>query len=222
MQHKLVIYTILALVLLGLAANSTQARNLMGKTRIELAGGFWGDRNNTEAEYFVGYHDPHVGSDGSIGSLTLSHWNSPHSAFTISYSILDYEESDRFFYPSDFHYRQSIVQSVTLGMRFYAPTRYYSTWHPFLSAEVGPYIGYSRTEEFGPYPYDLLVRTHTETQPGLRLGGGVDIELGRHFLVGMNGGYNFVREFDRPINGRTDYSGADFRFSLSFVFGGRR
>ena len=43
------------------------------------------------------------------------------------------------------------------------------------------------------------------------------------FMLGFNGGYNFVDDFPYAIGGRRDYSGSEFGVSFSYLFGrGRR
>jgi hypothetical protein len=52
-----------------------------------------------------------------------------------------------------------------------------------------------------------------------QLGGGVDIQLGRHFMLDTKAVYNLASDFREPLGGRKNYSGFEFSVGLNFLFG---
>ena len=213
---------LMLVILIGLAA-SADARLLKGKSRIEIAGGQWLNKDGGALDIYWNDCDDDFEAEGAIGSITFSNWQQENMAMLISYSGMDYRETGFIDDDGYFFTEKTMVHSLLFGMRFYPnqASRYIS-WHPFLSVEAGPYFGFTNYTDVGDIRYYKRNMHHATTAMGVRLGGGIDIELSRHFMVGMNGGYNFISDFDEMIGDEYNVSGGDVRFSISLLLGGRR
>jgi hypothetical protein len=62
-------------------------------------------------------------------------------------------------------------------------------------------------------------RTLTVVSPGGHVGGGLDIQFHRDFMLGVRGGYNFMSDFSQPLAGRDNFSGFEMGVEISWVFG---
>jgi hypothetical protein len=51
------------------------------------------------------------------------------------------------------------------------------------------------------------------------VGGGVDVHVGRSFAIGVNGGYNWMLDFAKPVGVRDNYSGPEVGVSVGWLFG---
>lgn len=215
---------VLLLIVFALIYSNANSRHLIGKSRIEFAGGMWLDEDSPSVRVSYDRWDDHFNAEGSVGSITFSTWQNENMAMTISFSALDYRETDYFDITGSYYTEKSMVNSLLLGFRLYpGQTSRYNSWHPFVSFEGGPYFAFSNEQKIDRDTYYFSRDLHHEqTVIGMRVGGGVDIELSRFFMVGMNAGYNFMPDFSQPLNEDINYSGGDIRFSLSLLFGGRR
>ncbi len=222
------ILTIILVVMLAGAASAvkltrrTGAGNLAHRTRLEL--GFGIRSHSDHVRTYSGWDEVDVlGSSGTVGTIGVSYWDNENIAYTLSYSLHDIEHDS---WVDDWGYdvhETTVVQSLMFGIRYYLPqSRPYSAFRPYLSAAAGAFIG---TDEYGEESCcgcDEYSEVHTMTVAGARLGGGVDLLMGRRFMVGLTGGYNFAEKFPRAIGGRRDYSGSEFGLSFSYLFGGGR
>ena len=51
------------------------------------------------------------------------------------------------------------------------------------------------------------------------LGGGLDIQVGRHLMLGIQAGYNTMLDFSEPVGYEDNYSGVEFSAGFSVLFG---
>lgn len=209
---------LIAVLSLIVLAGSASAGRLAQRSRIELG---FGVRNHSDQYTRVGWDeiDLHT-STGSIGSLSLSHWENEDLAYTLRYSIHDVEHEswvDHWGYEA---HETTIVHSLMFGIRFYLPqSRPYSTFRPYLSAGAGAFIGTTEYGETNVCDCETYSEVDNITAAGARLGGGIDLLMGRRFMMGFTAGYNFVEDFPYPIGGRQNYSGSEFGISFSYLFG---
>jgi hypothetical protein len=205
-------------------AVSSDAGRLAGRSRIELGAGFRNHEklNRTEIRWADGLR---VGSStGVVGSLTFSYFDSESLAMTLSWTIHDVETDTWVDFYGDIYDETTVVHSLMLGFRFYFPqSRRHSPFRPYLALGAGPFMGTTELRDGDWCDCDCCCDCYSESETqavfGARLGGGVDFLLGRHFIFGATGAYNFVDEFDEPLGGRYDYSGSEFGISLSYLFG---
>jgi hypothetical protein len=88
---------------------------------------------------------------------------------------------------------------------------------PYLAAGLGPVIGL-RSEVTSGAGRRVVGETWQATIGG-NLGAGVDVHLARSFTLGLNGGLNWMANFEEPLAGQRNYSGFDFGVSLGWLFG---
>lgn len=88
---------------------------------------------------------------------------------------------------------------------------------PYLSAGFGPVIGASSgaSTDFT----SAFAGSQEAATAGGFFGAGVDVLIGRRWSLGVNGSYNWMADFSRPIGGRDDYSGFQVAVGLGFLFG---
>ena len=43
--------------------------------------------------------------------------------------------------------------------------------------------------------------------------------MGRHFMVGIQGGFNLMSDFNEPLAGRKNFSGFELSIGASWLFG---
>jgi hypothetical protein len=83
---------------------------------------------------------------------------------------------------------------------------------PYVTAGVGPYFGLDvRSAE------DDITDADLATATGSYAGAGIDLLLSRHFVFNVDLRYHFV-EFDEPLKGVTDYSGANLLAGFKIAF----
>ena len=88
---------------------------------------------------------------------------------------------------------------------------------PYLTAAAGPVVGSESGVKIGS---EIVVGTYTETAFGAKFGLGLDFLLSSKFIIGFDSGYNVMSSFSQNIGSEDNYSGADFSFGLSFLWGG--
>jgi hypothetical protein len=94
-----------------------------------------------------------------------------------------------------------------------------SAFKPYVGASIGPYLGSSVVSAYvGPGILDTGVQTGATTVGGV-VGGGLDLHMGRPFVVGLDAGYRWMADFDRLIGARDNYSGGQVAISFGFMFG---
>jgi hypothetical protein len=88
---------------------------------------------------------------------------------------------------------------------------------PYVAAGVGPVIGASSgaSADAG----GAFAGSRTRASVGGSVGAGVDFLLGRHFTLGVEGGYQWMVDFSDPIGARDNYSGFQFGLNIGWLFG---
>ena len=87
---------------------------------------------------------------------------------------------------------------------------------PYLAFSAGPVFGDSVADYTGRYRGDHVESSATI---GGFVGGGVDFHAGRTFVIGVDGGYNWMGDFARPIGVSDNYSGPSMSISLGCMWG---
>ena len=156
-----------------------------------------------------------------LSGLTLGYWITEDFSVNLSYSALGSEVAN-IDGPSSVDFRLSRVDislaSVQLGVGRHFTMPYLS---PLLRAQVstsvGSFIGHVDGETIGAAP---LTWKRTMRSVGGQVGTGIDLQINRYLMVGARGGYNLMADFDEPLGGRDNYSGAEFSLGLSWIIGG--
>jgi hypothetical protein len=167
------------------------------------------------------------GSDHASVSLSYSHWISESLALTVTATGLggEFEIVDGWHGHDghhghhggdhDDHVEGSGIGSLLFGVRQYLWDG--KTIKPFLAGSLGPYFGGTSTVE--DEPWDDWTDWRGEAAFGGYVGAGFDVRLGRSWMLGISGGYNFMADFRHPIGGRVNYSSAEGGVGISWLFG---
>ena len=218
MFSKLINLTI-GLLALVMFADTASARSLSHRSRIELGAGIRSHTDHVRTRISWDEVDVFT-STGVVGMVALSHWENENIAYVLSYTVHDIERETWVDHWGAEAHETSVVHSLMFGFRYYLPqSRPYSSMRPYLSAGVGPFIGTTEYGETDACDCEVYSEIDNMTVAGARLGGGVDVLLGRRVMLGFTGGYNFVEDFPRSIGGRRNYSGSEFGLSFSYLFG---
>ncbi len=156
-----------------------------------------------------------------LSGLTLGCWITEDFSVNLSYSALGSEVAN-IVGPPSVDSRLSRVDislaSVQLGVGRHFDLPYLS---PLLKAQVstsvGSFIGHVDGRTVGEAP---LAWKRTMRSVGGQIGAGIDLQINRHVMLGARGGYNLMADFEEPLGGRDNYSGAEFSLGLSWLFGG--
>ncbi|MEZ5357627.1 MAG: hypothetical protein R3F48_02270 [Candidatus Zixiibacteriota bacterium] len=196
--------------------STAQADVLNGRSRIGLFAGYAG--RGGESKVIVSETGVNVssGTGGAMGGLIFGHWLQENMAVTITISGHAIE-NDVTSGTSGVTTQTTTIGAIHPGIRYYFPkSALTSSWRPFLSATVGPFIGYEESTEVFT---TITVESNTEIAFGAKLGAGLDIQLSRMFMIDVYTGYNLMTDFADPIGGRRNYSSGEFSFGLSYLFG---
>jgi hypothetical protein len=111
------------------------------------------------------------------------------------------------------------IVSVPLGVRW-NPMKgelHTRSVKPYLAVGLGPVIGSSSGA--GTSFDSSFAGARTRASVGGTVGAGVDFHLGRHFTLGVEGGYQWMADFSDPIGARDNYSGFQFGVNIGWLFG---
>jgi len=88
---------------------------------------------------------------------------------------------------------------------------------PYLAVGLGPVIGSSSGA--GTSIEGAFAGARTRASVGGTVGAGVDFLLGRHFGIGVEGGYQWMADFSDPIGARDNYGGFQLGLNVGWTFG---
>ncbi len=211
---KLLLTSVLLLFMLASVAN---AGFLEKRTRIELKGGIWDQKTDVAYTVSGGTVETNYGGEGAMGGIAVSHWVRENLALAISVNGLGVSVDNRVAAGSVYSHTVTVAP-ILFGARYYFPNSTFgSSWRPYITASVGPVIGYESIEEV-----TSSAVTHnetTETTFGGHIGAGLDLQLSRLFMLGFSGGYFAHSDFDRPIGDKKNFNGPEFGISFSILLG---
>nr|MBN2276108.1 outer membrane beta-barrel protein [candidate division Zixibacteria bacterium] len=203
---------ILLLIIIAVST-TTQSAELSKRYRIDFKVGGWSPTYAAEDNSSGDLVSVSLPDNGLVAGFGCGHWINEKWAVTIAISTLSV----------GLDYRVGFLQtstSHTSVITFLMGGRYYFSgedWHPYLSLAVGPYYGIQNQIKIGN---DVVIKSTSQSVPGCRLGGGIDLQLSRLFMLDADVGYNLVSNFSENIGNRENYSGPDFTIGLSLLLGG--
>ena len=111
------------------------------------------------------------------------------------------------------------IASFPVGVRWNPLTfgRQHDGIKPFVAFSAGPVFGDTVADYAGRHAAGNDIRS-TATIGGFA-GGGLDFHAGRTCVLGVEGGYNWMGDFDVPIGGSDNYSGPTVSINLGFMWG---
>jgi hypothetical protein len=197
---------------------SAYSQPLKGRSEIELGFGLM-EQGTFEEEYYGAGVIDRSGLDDMYVKLGFNHWMEEDLAFSFMVSALASEIRDR----SDWYYydrEEMAVVSIFSGIRYYLPgSQRFSPWRPYFAMAVGPVIGSTVKSISGSRTYN---EERTQASFGGYFGAGIDFQVSRRFMFGINAGYTAMSDFEEPVGGKTNYSGAEFGVSFGILFGRAR
>jgi len=107
-----------------------------------------------------------------------------------------------------------VVTSAMFGIRLYPFSSARTPLRPYASAGVGPYIG---VESYKETDIHIVENVKTLGSFGGYLGGGLDIQMGRHLMMGVHLGYNIMEDFPEPLGLEKNYSGVEVSAGISLL-----
>jgi len=191
-----------------------RTNSLARRHRIELRAG-WNQGGGVVEATQVGGIRTSVDVGDLLVALSYGYWAQENLATTLTFTVLGSKVNT-----AVGHGTSSDVTSIVsalLGLRYYFPSSTYGqALRPYITAAAGPYIGSTARNETGA---QIITDVTTRGAPGGHLGGGVDVPLGRHFMLGVDAGYHLMMDFSEPVGGKENYSGFEVGVGLSWVFG---
>ena len=207
---------LIAVLLLSTTSTLAEVVSLSGRHQLGLKIGMWSQTNDTRTEIGLDGVETSVGNNGAFGGIFYSHWLQENLALTCFAGGMALDVS------TDagllgVNTETSTVGTLLMGLKYYfAPSTLNSKTRPYLRAAVGPFIGSQSNVRSS---LEVVQEERTEYAAGGQLGAGIDFVTGRHFMMGLELGYNLMSDFDRPIGGSSNYSGPEFGFDLAWLFG---
>lgn len=223
-MKQLIVFPVVAAVLLvALPAGEVNAISrrhrhaefsLSHRSQLELRLGVRDD-THIEDDYYIGA----VSSRNSIGDLLVNvgynYFADERTAINLSVRVLASEFEEGIGPLGVYEYNVAVVP-IFIGFRHYLGSPGYGgPVRPYLALAGGPVVGSQRLSLVG---YEVVDETRTLAAMGAHIGGGIDFIAGRHLMFGINAGYNLLSDFDEPVGGHVNYSGAEFAAGVGFVF----
>jgi len=210
---KCLLIAALAILLLS---STLYSRDFKGRWRIELKAGYWGQTSNDYTTVTPSGINVDVPGNSILSGLALSHWVSDDLAFVIStgYAAASIETHVSILEVNT-HY-VSIIP-LLLGARYYLD--FFSDeshYNPYLAASVGTFVASEVGTQVGTTVVSVARNLSTF---GGHVGAGLDMDIGKNLIFGVSTGYNFMRDYSERIGSRDNYSGPEFAFSISYIFG---
>jgi hypothetical protein len=109
------------------------------------------------------------------------------------------------------------ISALLVGVRWYPTKNPRATIRPFVTAQVGPYIGTGSTtltDVTGVRIQDKVLVT-----PGAYVGGGLDFRVGGHFTLGVELGGELPANFSEDLAGTRDYRAFQVGVSFGWAWG---
>ena len=198
--------------------HTPRIRSLKGKHGLQVNLGVLGQASTTNQVNFFGTITE-SSADNFSGSVAYTYWFERDWAIHASIGFLDADAKTTVGRGRTVS-EAAAVMPLLLGLRYYpsalAPS---SGMRPFLAGALGSYVGWQSADRFGP---GLTTEARSETAAGAYVGAGIDWFVSNLFKIGLNGGYHFVSDFDRPIGTEDNYSGAELSLTFGFIFGKSR
>jgi outer membrane protein W len=109
-----------------------------------------------------------------------------------------------------------IVTSAMFGIRLYPISSARTPLRPYIAAGAGPYLGIESRREIDDH---IVENVKTLGSFGGYLGGGLDIQMGRHLMAGIHVGYNVMADFPEPLGIEDNFSGVELSVGISVLLG---
>jgi outer membrane protein W len=208
-----VLLAVISLMLLVAGdAVAVDGASLANRHRIEIGVGYWDSGyRQTVSRSLLGWESSQA-ENLAVG-FSYSYWASDRVAARLAFKVLlaQATSTSEFYYDREEQY--VIINSVLLGARFY-PFVSLAPFRPYVDVGVGPYIGVDDRKE---RDFRWESTTTVLGSFGGHVGAGLDIEMGRHVMLGLHTGYNLMVDFEEPLGGEDNFSGVEFSAGISLL-----
>jgi len=197
---------------------STMADDISMKKRHQLCLriGVWNQVTNARTEISEDGVETTVGSNGVLGGIMYSNWLEEDLALTFAISGISFNVNTLTDLTGVLS-ETSTVSSMLMGVKYYfVNSSLNRAVRPYMKGSAGPFIGSQTSDMVGN---SILIESRTEFAFGGQIGAGVDFITSRNFMIGLGGAYNLMSDFGDPIGGSKNYSGPEFAFEFSWLFG---
>jgi hypothetical protein len=110
------------------------------------------------------------------------------------------------------------IFALPVGVRWNPlQSRAHGPFRPFLAAKIGPAIGLTEGAFSGRE--SNFVGSYSQATLFTHFGVGFDYYPARSFVLGVNGGYNLLSNFARPVGSEKNHSGSEVSFTIGWLFG---
>jgi hypothetical protein len=187
--------------------------SLAKRHRFELRIGYWDAADPREVpEECAAYVETNV--EDLVAAFSYSYWMNENLAAAATFKALVVEAREGSGWPGECE-SAIVIPSAFFGLRLYPFATPDTPLRPYLEGSLGPVLRVNEEwdDELGQK------RTTTDGSFGGYLGGGLDMQIGRHFMVGITMGYNFMDEFSEPLAGKSKYEGVEYGIGFGVLVG---
>ena len=200
------------------AVGSTAYANPKPK-RLELRVGQWTPSSKVQSPgNDSGESSPSSG--GLAAAWNFSYWMKDRLALSLSVSgvIADNSVSAGLLGISS---DMVMLSTFLVGVRYDLSNR--SRVRPYLTAEIGPTFGFGNHNEIGLQTFagTPVHKQGLGTAISARISTGMDLILGKRYVVGGTAGFTKMTDFSTSVGPRNNYSGFEIGISLGLQLGKR-
>ena len=184
--------------------------SVAGRHRIELQAGMWQTAQNNDTVNIGS------GSLDQVIGLNYTHYVSEDLGITVGVQTAGVAMGISSGASGSFTGTASLL-AVPVGVRWNPlRARARGPFRPLLAAKIGPAFGFSQ----GIFNGDTtLVGSYSQATLFTHAGIGFDYFPARSFAIGVNGGYDWMASFARPVGSQRNLSGPEVNFNFGWLFG---
>jgi hypothetical protein len=190
-------------------------RSLEGRHRLELSFGYWDSGKQRQVPRPDDYVDEMTRVEDLVGAFSYAYWVHDQLATDLTLTALVVEAVSIGGYPGGSE-SAVVLTSAMFGLRLYPISSARTPLRPYVSAGIGPYMGIQSHRDLN---YHSVENVKTLGSFGGYVGGGIDIQMGRHLMAGVHAGYNLMADFREPIGLEDNYEGLVVTAGLSVLLG---
>ena len=190
-------------------------RSLAGRHRLELRLGYWDTGHWVQETRVNHYAEVTTRVEDFLGAFSYAYWVHDKLATDVTATGLVVEATSSEGVAGTYE-NAVVVTSLLFGVRFYPVSSTVTPLRPYVAVGIGPYLGIQSEREVG---FDVVENVKTLGSFGGYVGGGIDIQMGRHFMAGVHVGYNAMADFPEPIGLERNYNGLAVSAGLSLLLG---
>lgn len=211
--RAIILAAALLMVLVATDAAAVDAEfSVANRHRIEFGVGYWDSGyRQSSSRSFPGWESSQA--ENLVARFSYSYWTTERIAPSLTFKVLVAQatSNSKFYY--EWEERYVVVNAVMIGARFY-PFASLAPLRPYISVGVGPYIGVDDRKH-----RDFRWENHTTVLGtfGGHVGIGIDLQMGRHVMLGLHTGYNLMADFEEPLAGEDNFGGVEVGAGISLL-----